>query len=67
MRCIKTTGEKKSAPKKRDRKSKQKKESARKSIFEYIVHFYNHKRIHLANGYLSPIAYEKAVVFYQLK
>lgn len=32
---------------------------ARRSIFEYIVSFYNYKRIHSANNYMSPISYEK--------
>jgi transposase InsO family protein len=32
---------------------------AKKSIFDYIVSFYNYKRIHSTNGYLSPMAYEK--------
>ena len=31
---------------------------AKESIFEYIVSFYNFKRIHSANNYMSPIAYE---------
>lgn len=34
-------------------------EEARKSIIEYIVSFYNYKRIHSTNNYMSPIAYEK--------
>ncbi len=34
-------------------------EEAKRSIFEYIASFYNYKRIHWANNYMSPIAYEK--------
>lgn len=34
-------------------------EAAKWSIFEYIVNFYNSKRIHSANDYMSPLAYEK--------
>lgn len=34
-------------------------DQAKRSIFEYLVSFYNYKRIHSANGYMSPIAYEK--------
>jgi putative transposase len=37
----------------------QTREEAKRSIFEYIVSFYNSKRIHSTNGYISPIAYEK--------
>lgn len=32
---------------------------AKKSIIEYIVSFYNYKRIHSFTNYMSPIAYEK--------
>ncbi|NPC93066.1 IS3 family transposase [Bacillus sp. WMMC1349] len=32
---------------------------AKRSIFAYIMTFYNYKRIHSSIGYLSPIAYEK--------
>ncbi|GAA5416968.1 IS3 family transposase ISCce3 [Paraliobacillus ryukyuensis] len=32
---------------------------AKSSIFEYIVSFYNYKRIHSTNQYMSPIHYEK--------
>lgn len=34
-------------------------EEARRSIFEYIEIFYNRKRLHLANGYMPPVEYEK--------
>ncbi|WP_374723322.1 transposase, partial [Calidifontibacillus erzurumensis] len=34
-------------------------EQAKRSIFEYIVNFYNSKRIHSAINYMSPIAFEK--------
>lgn len=34
-------------------------DQAKRSIFEYLVSFYNYKIIHSANGYMSPIAYEK--------
>jgi putative transposase len=34
-------------------------QEAKMSIFEYIVSFYNYKRIHSANNYMSPIAYER--------
>lgn len=33
---------------------------AMKDIFEYITCFYNPKRIHSTNGYISPMEYEKA-------
>jgi putative transposase len=39
--------------------SYQTREEAKNSIFEYIVSFYNSKRIHSTNNYMSPIAYEK--------
>ncbi|CQR46236.1 Integrase core domain protein [Paraliobacillus sp. PM-2] len=32
---------------------------AKRSIFKYIVSFYNYKRIHSTNEYMSPIVYEK--------
>lgn len=32
---------------------------AKRSIFEYIVSFYNYKRIHSTNEYMAPIVYEK--------
>ena len=35
-------------------------EEAKQSIFEYIEIFYNKKRIHSSNDYLSPEEYEKA-------
>ncbi|WP_281274656.1 IS3 family transposase [Lysinibacillus telephonicus] len=34
-------------------------DQAKKSIIEYIVSFYNYKRIHSYTNYMSPIAYEK--------
>ncbi|MEL3959892.1 IS3 family transposase [Lysinibacillus endophyticus] len=34
-------------------------DEAKKSIIEYIVGFYNYKRIHSYTNYMSPIAYEK--------
>lgn len=34
-------------------------EEAKKSIFAYIMTFYNYKRIHSAINYMSPIQYEK--------
>ncbi|MDM5247845.1 IS3 family transposase [Lysinibacillus sp. G4S2] len=34
-------------------------DQAKKSIIEYIVSFYNYKRIHSFTNYMSPIAYEK--------
>jgi putative transposase len=34
-------------------------EQAKKEIYEYIEVFYNSKRIHSANGYLSPLKYEQ--------
>lgn len=37
----------------------QTRKQAKISIFEYIVSFYNYKRIHSVNNYMSPIAYEK--------
>ena len=35
-------------------------EEAKQSIFEYIEIFYNTKRLHSANYYLSPAGYEEA-------
>lgn len=35
-------------------------EQAKRSIFDYIVNFYNSRRIHSANDYMPPIAYEKS-------
>jgi len=35
-------------------------EEAKKIIFEYIEVFYNRKRVHSANDYLSPVEYEQA-------
>jgi transposase InsO family protein len=32
---------------------------AKHNIFEYIETFYNYKRIHSANGYISTMTYEK--------
>lgn len=37
----------------------QTREQAKHSIFDYIETFYNYKRIHSANHYMSPIDYEK--------
>ncbi len=37
-------------------------EEARQSIFEYIEVFYNRRRLHSALGYLSPEAFEAAIV-----
>ncbi|MGM0939898.1 MAG: IS3 family transposase [Bacillota bacterium] len=34
-------------------------EEAKRSVFEYLISFYNYKRIHSNNSYMSPIAYEK--------
>lgn len=34
-------------------------EQAKRSIVEYIVSFYNYKRIHSFNNYMAPVAYEK--------
>jgi putative transposase len=34
-------------------------EQAKKEIYEYIEVFYNAKRIHSSNGYLSPLEYEQ--------
>lgn len=39
----------------------QTREEAKRSIFAYIMTFYNYKRIHSATNYMSPIAYEKMV------
>ena len=37
----------------------QSREEAKQIIFEYIEIFYNRKRIHSANDYLSPADYER--------
>lgn len=37
-------------------------EEAKKIIFEYIETFYNRKRLHSANGYMSPNDYENRFV-----
>ncbi|MFB7640169.1 transposase [Peribacillus butanolivorans] len=37
----------------------QTRKQAKNSILEYIVSFYNYKRIHSTNNYMPPIAYEK--------
>ncbi|WP_257008134.1 IS3 family transposase, partial [Bacillus sp. FJAT-45350] len=37
----------------------QTRDEAKKDIFEYIVSFYNYKRIHSSNNYQSPIVFEK--------
>jgi putative transposase len=34
-------------------------EEAKSSIFEYIEVFYNRKRLHSANGYMSPVKFEE--------
>jgi putative transposase len=34
-------------------------EEAKRSTFEYIASFYNSKRIHSTNDYMSPMAYER--------
>ncbi|MCT6818340.1 MAG: IS3 family transposase [Lysinibacillus fusiformis] len=34
-------------------------DQGKKSIIEYIVSFYNYKRIHSYTNYMSPVAYEK--------
>ena len=34
-------------------------EEAKKIIFEYIEVFYNRKRLHSANDYFSPVAFEE--------
>lgn len=34
-------------------------EQAKRSIFNYIMTFYNYKRIHSAIHYMSPLQYEK--------
>ena len=33
-------------------------DEAKQAIFEYIEIYYNRKRIHSANDYLSPVEYE---------
>lgn len=38
-------------------------EEAKQAIFRYIETFYNRKRIHSANDYLSPIEYEATMNF----
>ena len=35
-------------------------EEAKQAVFEYIEIFYNRKRIHSANDYMSPVDYEKS-------
>jgi len=35
-------------------------EEAKKSIFEYIEVFYNRRRVHSSNDYLSPFDYENS-------
>jgi transposase InsO family protein len=35
---------------------------ARLAIFDYIEVFYNRERIHQANGYLSPMAFERSAL-----
>jgi transposase InsO family protein len=34
---------------------------AHTAVFEYIEVFYNRQRCHAANGYLAPLAYERAL------
>ncbi|NGP46856.1 IS3 family transposase [Bacillaceae bacterium SIJ1] len=34
-------------------------EEAKRNVFKYLISFYNYKRIHSNNNYMSPIAYEK--------
>lgn len=34
-------------------------QEAKQAIFDYIEVFYNRQRLHSANGYLSPVAYEQ--------
>jgi putative transposase len=36
-------------------------EQAQTAVFEYIEVFYNRQRCHSANGYLAPLAYERAL------
>jgi transposase InsO family protein len=40
-------------------------EYAQTAVFEYIEVFYNRQRCHSANGYLAPLAYEKALKTYE--
>jgi putative transposase len=35
-------------------------EEAKQAIFEYIEVFYNRKRLHSANDYLSPVEFERS-------
>ena len=35
-------------------------QQARQAIFDYIEVFYNRQRLHSANDYLSPVAYENS-------
>ena len=39
---------------------------AEASILDYMLHFYNCKRIHGITGYKTPIAYEITIIFYLL-
>tara|TARA_B110000459_G_scaffold150604_1_gene164253 strand:- start:434 stop:652 length:219 start_codon:yes stop_codon:yes gene_type:complete len=37
-------------------------EEAKQEIFNYIEAYYNRSRMHSANDYLSPVAYEKTQI-----
>lgn len=45
-----------------DRKHWANKEEVRPALFQYIEVFYNRKRRHSSNGYLSPVDYERLVL-----
>ena len=40
-------------------------EQAETAVFEYIEVFYNRQRCHSANGYLAPLAYERALQMHE--
>lgn len=40
----------------------QTREEAKRSIFNYIMTFYNYKRIHSAINYMTPLQYEKMYI-----